>query len=127
MYYLADVMVKFYEMVFPDDYMDMCKDGFALHHIMTLFSFKSIFLIDHYTWFLAFPTAYHTMLVVFPNFPLNNPIYLFSVGAWMYNLAQKPYWETKIGRTLFWVSVLLMIPIAMLWWWNCMSEFKWDD
>ena len=126
-YYLADVLVKFYEMKFPDDYLDMCKDGFSLHHIMTLFSFKSIFIVDHYPWFLAFPTAYHAMLVVFPNFPLNNPIYLLSVATWMYNLTRKPYWETKIGRALFYSSVLLMIPIVMLWWRSCMSEFKWED
>lgn len=47
LYYLADCLIKFYEMTFPEDYLDVCKDGFALHHIMTLFSFKSIFLVEH--------------------------------------------------------------------------------
>jgi hypothetical protein len=85
-YYIADTFIKMYEMRFPSDYVNMCKVGFLTHHIFTVFSFKSIFLIDHYTWFLTFPTAYHPMMVVFPNFVLNNPIYLLSVFFWMYNL-----------------------------------------
>jgi hypothetical protein len=127
-YYLSDVIIKFYEMKFPEDYLDICKNGFALHHIFTLFSFKSIFVIDHYPWFLAGPTAYHPMLVVFPHFALNNAIYLSCIGAWMYNLRMQPtYWNTRIGKSLFYISWALMIPIAMLWLGNCMSEFKWED
>lgn len=101
--------------------------GFLMHHIFTVFSFKSMYIVDHYTWFLAFPTAYHPMLVVFPSFFLNNPIYLFSVGAWMYNLTRPPFWNKRIYKMLFIISCALMIPIALLYFGNCMAEFKWEE
>jgi hypothetical protein len=127
-YYLSDVIVKFYEMRFPSDYLDICKDGFALHHILTLMSFKSIFVIDHYPWFLAGPTAYHPMMVIFPKFPLNDPIYLAYIAGWMYNLRMQPtYWNTRLGKSLFIISCALMVPIIMLWLGSCMGEFKWEE
>jgi len=118
-YYIADVVIKLYEMEFPYDYLDLCKMGFLLHHLFTLMSFKSIFVIDHYPWFLVFPTLYHPMMVVYPAFVLNNPIYITSVGAWMYGLSRPTYWNTRIGRSLFIVSCVLLIPIIMLWLGNC--------
>jgi hypothetical protein len=84
-------------------------------------------LAEHYTWFLAFPTAYHPMMVVFPKFVLNNPIYLISVYFWMSNLLKPPFWDKLLYKFLFFVSCMMMIPIVMLWWGNCMSEFKWED
>ena len=125
-YYIVDILLKIYEMKFPSHYLDICKDSFLIHHIFTVFSFKSIFVVDHYPWFLAFPPAYHTVLVAFPKFPLNNPIYLLSVVTWMYGLLHEPFWSRKLYKSLFFISVLLMLPIATLWWWSCMAEFKWD-
>ncbi|CDW71627.1 UNKNOWN [Stylonychia lemnae] len=125
-YYLSDVMVKMYEFEFPNDYLDLCQLAFFLHHIFTLLSFKSIFVIDHQPWFLVFPTAYHPMMVVFPKFKLNNPIYITSVVCWMYGLTRPAYWETRIGRSLFMISCFLMIPISMLWLGTCMSEFQYE-
>ena len=113
-------------MKFPRDYLDLCKMGFLIHHVFTVFTFKCIFIIDHYPWFIIFPTAYHTMMVVFPNFVLNNPIYLTSVGLWMYNLMANPFGKRLVNRALFIFSCILMIPIAMLWWANCMGEFSWE-
>ena len=84
-YYLADVVIKLYELRFPQDYTDMCKLGFFGHHLATLYGFKSIFSIDHYTWFLSGPMSYHTFLVTFPSIGLvNNVIYLSFVAIWMY-------------------------------------------
>ena len=87
LYYFSDSVIKLYEMRFPEDYLDLCQLGFFLHHFFTMMSFKSIFIVEHYTWFMAGPMAYHTMMVILPHFPLNNPIYLSLIGAWMYNLA----------------------------------------
>jgi len=84
-------------------------------------------MVDHYTWFLAFPMAYHTMLVVAPDFPLNSPLYLLSIVAWMYNLLKAPFWNVKLYKALFLVSVMLMLPITALWWFRCMGEFKWEE
>lgn len=125
-YYLSDVLVKLYEMS-PTDYLDPCKLAFFMHHLMTMFSFKSIYIVDHYTWFLAFPTAYHTVLVVFPDFPLNNPLYLLAASMWAFGLTRQPFWNKRIYKSLFIISCVLMLPIAMLWWWSCLTEFDWGE
>ena len=119
LYYFADSFIKMYEMKFPEDYLNMCKMAFFIHHIFTIMTFKSIFIIDHYPWFIIFPTAYHTLMVVFPQFVLNNPIYLTSAALWMYKNFTYPFGKRKHYKALFFYSIILMIPIAMLWWKNC--------
>lgn len=125
-YYAADFLIKLYEMR-AEDYMDLCKLGFFLHHALTMLSFKGIFVVDHYPWFLTGPMAYHTMLVAFPNFPLNSPLYLGTLVAWGYNLTRSPFWEKKICKALFATSIIIMLPIIMLWLGSCLQEFKWEE
>jgi hypothetical protein len=114
-YYIFDVGVKLTEMAFPSDYADVCKVSFGLHHIMTILGFKSVWMLDHYPWFIAGPMAYHTTIVGFPTFPLNNALYFLTIIAWMYNLLREPFWNLKVYKCLFLTSVLLMIPIVFLW------------
>ena len=66
LYYAADTFIKLYELRYPEDYSNICKQAYFWHHVLTVFAFKSIIVIDHYTWFLAGPMAYHTMVVAFP-------------------------------------------------------------
>ena len=83
-YYLADTLIKIYELKFPQDYLDMCKFGFFLHHLITLIGFKSIFIVDRFHWFMMGPMCYHTTLIAFPNFVLNDAIYLSTFGFFLY-------------------------------------------
>ena len=82
---MVDTVIKVYEMRYPDDLKDKCKMGFFVHHIITIVAFKAIFLVDHFTWFLTGPMAYHTVVVGVPSLGLiNNVIYLYFVAAWLY-------------------------------------------
>ena len=65
-YYMVDTIIKLYEMEYPRDLFDGCKMGFFVHHVITIMGFKSIFVVDHYTWFLTGPMAYHTVVVGYP-------------------------------------------------------------
>ena len=65
-YYTVDTIIKLYEMEYPKDLFDGCKMGFFVHHIVTIMGFKSIFIVDHFTWFLTGPMAFHTVVVGFP-------------------------------------------------------------
>ena len=84
-YYTVDTFIKLYEMQYPRDLLDGCKMGFFFHHVVTIMGFKSIFIVDHYTWFLTGPMAFHTVVVGFPQLGLiNNVTYLFFVLSWLY-------------------------------------------
>jgi len=53
-----------------------CKKWFFIHHICTIIMFRSMWMVDHYTWFVAWPSAYHNLMVAFPRFlPWNNIFY----------------------------------------------------
>jgi hypothetical protein len=118
-YYYVDIGIKMCEMKFPEEYLDICKFGFLLHHVVCVFAFKSVFIVHHYPWFIAGVPAYHTMLVAFPHFSLNNPLYLFFVFAWMYGCVQKPFRDLKFYKTLFVITCALMVPLVFLWWSSC--------
>ena len=121
MYYVVDTLIKLFEMEYPKDLFDGCKIGFFIHHVVTILGFKSIFIVDHYTWFLAGPMAYHTVVVGLPNLGLiNNIIYLFFVASWMYYCTRKPFWDKKVYKICFYTSLVLLFPLAFLAWGNCM-------
>ena len=126
-YYAADTLIKFYDHKFPEHYLDICRMSFLIHHIFTVFSFKAVSFVDHYTWYIIGPTAFHTVLVALPDIPINYPVYLFFVGAWMYNLSFKPHYDTIVGRVMCWCAIPLMIPIAVLYFGNCMSDFDYNE
>ena len=127
LYYTVDTIIKLYEMNYPRDLFDGCKMGFFIHHIVTIMGFKSIFIVDHYTWFLTGPMAFHTVVVGFPQYGLiNNIVYLFFVSAWLYCCTRKPFWNNKACRICFFTSLFLLFPLAFLAWGNCMQEFDWN-
>ena len=96
-YYTTDTFVKIYEAEFPKDLYDGCKVGFFFHHIVTIMGFKSIFIIDHYTWFLTGPMAFHTIIVGLPKLGLfNNIIYVILLSSWFYCTLKRPFWQKKV-------------------------------
>ena len=127
-YYVSDILIKSFEMLFMGDKVDMCKAGFLSHHIMTIIAFKGIFLSDVYPWFLQGPMSFHTIVVGFPEFSLyTNVVYFLFVVAFIYNLTKEPFVSKKVYRALATFSLLLLIPLALLAWRNCMQEFDWDE
>lgn len=127
-YYIVDTLIKVYEMRFPQDYQDGCKLGFFIHHVITVFGFKSIFLSDHFPWFLAGPMCFHTVVVGLPDYPLiNNITYVAMVLSWLYMMRQEPYKNKKVYQACFWFALVLFLPLAFLAWGNCMQEFSYDD
>ena len=92
LYYVADCFIKIYEMRFSNEWLDVCKSGYFFHHIATIFGFKSVFMSDHYPWFLAGPMCYHTVIVTFPKLGMvNNVIYLFFVASFMIYSMTPPF------------------------------------
>ena len=127
LYYFVDSLIKLYEMQYPSDLLDGCKMGFFLHHIVTIMGFKSIFLVDHYTWFLTGPMAFHTVVVGIPQLGLfNNITYLLLLIAWLYGCTRKPFWDKRVYRICFFGFLFILFPLAFLAWGNCMQEFDWE-
>ena len=121
MYYLVDSLIKLYEMQYPRDLFDGCKMAFFIHHILTIMGFKSIFVVDHYTWFLIGPMAFHSVVGGLPLLGLfNNITYLLLVLAWMYGCTRKPFWDKRVYRICFFTSLSLLFPLAFLAWGKCM-------
>ena len=126
-YYLADTLIKLYEMRYPEDLQDKCKVGFFSHHLATMFGFKSVFFNDHYPWFLAGPMCYHTVIVTFPHLGLiNNVIYMIFVAAFMLHSFIPPFKDRRHYRVNFVTGVLIVIPLAFLAYNQCMEDFDWD-
>ena len=101
--------------------------SFFAHHLSTIFAFKSIFVLDYYTWFLMGPMSYHPVLVVFPETGIfGNAVYVFFFAAFLYHMIQPTYWKRKVTRTLAIMSVAMLIPLAFLGGFNCMQDFDWE-
>ena len=90
--------------------------------------FKAIFFVDHYTWFLTGPMAFHTVVVGIPSLGIiNNVIYVSIVLCWMYKNTTQPFWDKKVYRMLFYSALFLMLPLAFLAYGNCIQDFDWDE
>jgi hypothetical protein len=126
LYYVADCLIKLYEFK-AEDYRDVCKMGFFAHHLATIFGFKSIFFVDHYTWFFMGPMAYHTVIVTFPDLTvINNMIYaVFVIAFAFYPCFALPFRKRKISHMLFLTSIFIVIPLILLSMGNCMQDFDW--
>ena len=63
-----------------------CKLWYFVHHIMTVFMTKNTCMMDHFTWFIIGPGAYHTVMVAYPKFKYNNYIYAVTIICAFYNM-----------------------------------------
>ena len=93
--------------------LDPCRRWYFLHHFLTVIMFKSMWMIDHYTWFLAFPGAYHCIMVCYPNFAYNNQIYVLSLICFIFNILMiKPFNQNRVHLSLIMKILLLIIPLV---------------
>lgn len=82
-HYTFDCCVKLYyygTAVFWQD----CKMVYFAHHLCTLWKFKSLWMLDSFTWFMAFPTAYHCVIVGV-DMRINDVIYAISIACYVIN------------------------------------------
>ena len=81
-HYTFDSFVKLYYYGFSIVF-EGCKFNYFIHHVMTLIQFTSIWMLDHYPWFIAFCPAYHCVMVGLPKFKYNNHIYGVSIACYV--------------------------------------------
>ena len=121
-HYSFDTWVKFSQYGLVELLRDDCKLMYTIHHFFTLFVFKSLWMLDHYTWFVAGPPAYHCIMVCCPNFEGNNYIYGFFLVAFVFlQLSNKAIMRTNVHMGLLCVTPLLIYPIANMGRMNCNS------
>ena len=107
----AAVKLKFYGIagIMGDD----CRRAFFVHHICTVIMFRSMWMVETFTWFVALPSAYHNVLVAFPHFvPWNN--YMYGIGLICFFVCQlclKPFNRNNVHRGLLVNMLLIAIPI----------------
>ena len=98
---------------------------YAVHHFFTIFLFKSMWMLDHYTWFVIGPAAYHCVIVCFPTFWANTYIYavLFVCKIFL-QLSNKAIMRTNVHIGLLCVTPLLFYPLLNLDSLNCNSSWS---
>ena len=95
-HYSFDSLVKIYYYGFQIIYKE-CKLWYFIHHVATLVNFRSLWMLDHYPWFMMFPPAYHTVLVAFPDFWLNNYVYGIALASYIIHiLFVKTFRENRV-------------------------------
>ncbi len=120
-HYTFDSFVKLYYYGFSIIH-EGCKFNYFIHHIMTLIQFKSIWMLDHYPWFIIFCPAYHCIMVAFPKFQYNNHIYGISIACYvLIPLMIETFRKNRVHQTLLLKVPLIIIPIIMMATGNCAS------
>ena len=123
MHYTLDCFVKAYYYGFAVFYQD-CKLVYFMHHLVTLFKFKSLWMLDTFPWFMAFPPAYHCVMVGI-DFKFNNFIYGFSIACYVgMQLYHKNFRNNKVHQCLMIWCVVILIPISNMAMMDC--GVMWD-
>lgn len=114
-YYSFDSLVKFHYFG-AKVITEKCSRAFFFHHVATLFSFQSQWMLDYYPWFIALPGAYHNALVAFPRAThVNNPIYATAILCFLIlPISIKELRENRVHKLIVIRSIFLVIPIAMM-------------
>lgn len=102
-----------------------CKLLYFMHHICTVIMFRSMWMIDHYPWFIAFPPGYHCVMVGFPRFAYNNYIYAVALISFFYmNIMIPTFWKNRVHNSLIIDILVIAIPISFMATMDCQSQ--WD-
>ena len=110
-HYTLDCFVKMHTYGF-DILNEGCKLWYFIHHLLTLINFKSLWMLDTYPWFMAFPACYHCVMVACPKFFLNNYIYGASIAFYVIlQLYYKPFRNNKVHKMLLVKCGFILIPI----------------
>jgi hypothetical protein len=120
-YYLLDTCALLYLY----HRMDACNLAFLIHHVITLVGMPSLGNVPYYPWYLVAPVAFHNFLVWFPEQKWLNYIYLALILRMYWGLTRKPWIQHRLYVNSLIVAVsLLVLPIAMLWWFDCANDME---
>jgi len=127
LHYSFDSGVKIYYYGFTI-FTERCKLYYFFHHVATVVHFKSLWMVDHYTWFMAFCPAYHCALVVYPALWINNYVYGFALVCYVFHqLYIKELRDTKLHRSILLKCPLLIIPIIFMATADCNAQWSIND
>lgn len=121
LYYLMDSIY----LVLQWELMSWCNLSYLIHHLFTLSGAYETLIVPYYPWFMIAPFTVHSLLITFPSQKLLNYVYLVAILSAFYNLNRKP-WSVQYlyRRALHTGYILLVIPIHMLWWFDCNNDMK---
>ncbi len=90
-YVLFAIPYYFFDSIYIIQYYDItteiCMLGMFLHHLATMYSFKNIWDMPHYSWFVMYPLAFHCFLIVFPYTLWLQYIYAIGLACFVWGLA----------------------------------------
>ena len=118
-HYLFDSFVKIYYFGFGIIY-EGCSFWYFIHHVNTVINFKSLWMLDHYPWFMLLPPSYHCVMVAWPKLWINNYVYGVAITCYIgFSLIPKTFRENRVHRALGLKFFLLAIPIINMGRWEC--------
>ena len=121
LYYLLDSCA----LVYLYHRMDACNLAFLIHHIITLLGMPSLGRVPYYPWYLVAPVAFHNFMVWFPEQKWFNYVYLALILRMYWGLGNNPWIKHRLYVNSLIVAVsLLVLPIAMLWWFECKNDME---
>jgi hypothetical protein len=102
----------------------ICKICYIIHHIFTIYGAYIIVKMNHISWFVFFPPAFHTLLLVFPTWGSLNYFYILSIINCYYGCMQKPYKGRWTYNQLSMYLVSLVLPLSGLWLFGCSNQIS---
>ena len=124
-HYGLDSCVKAYSYG-PSLIYEGCKFIYFMHHVCTVVMFRSMWMLDHYTWFIALPASYHCMLVAFPRWePWNSYIYAVALIFFFFHIALvAPFNTNRVHLVLLLKFCIIIVPICFMATMDCQAQ--WD-
>ena len=105
--------------------MDACNLSFLIHHVITLIGMPSLGRVPYYPWYLVAPVAFHNFLVWFPEQKWLNYVYLALTLRLYWSMTEQKWIKHRLYFNSLLVAVaLLVVPIAMLWWFDCSNDME---
>ena len=112
-YYYYDILHKVYYVGIAN--FTFCNYTMVFHHFTTIFSYKFHGSVYYYSWYIMFPSAYHTIMVACPSFYWNYVIYGISLFLfWASNMYFETMRSTLIHKYLFFCVPLLGSSLFMI-------------
>jgi hypothetical protein len=120
-YYLLDT----FTLLYLYDQFDICNLAFLIHHLITLWGSWAMLTLPYYPWFIVGTVAFHSILILFPQYLFLNYGYLMFMFCMIYGLNIKPWNQyADYRRVLHTVYALIAVPIIMLWALECPNNME---
>ena len=120
-YYVFDVT----NILFYLPHISACSWSYFSHHIVSLIGTPCMITMPHYPWFILFPYAWHSLLLMFPSCHWLNVCYILLILIKLKNLHSHPwtlYNHYRVYRVV--VYTMLAGPLVMLWYNQCTNNMS---